>query len=77
MVPVTASDSVRAVVFSDFGTVDTTASFDDFRVTAGFGVRLTIPAMGPAPLAFDFAFPIMDEDEDNNRIFSFYIGLTR
>lgn len=77
MVPVTASDSVRAVVFSDFGTVDDSTTFNNFRATAGFGVRLTIPAMGPAPLAFDFAFPIMDQPEDNRRIFSFYIGLTR
>jgi outer membrane protein insertion porin family len=77
MLPVTASDSVRAVVFSDFGTVEENATFEHFRVSAGFGVRLTIPAMGPAPLAFDFAFPIVDEPEDNRRIFSFYIGLTR
>lgn len=77
MVPLTASDNVRAVVFSDFGTVENDVSFNDFRVTAGFGFRLMIPAMGPAPLAFDFAWPIMDETIDSRRVFSFYIGFTR
>ena len=37
----------------------------------------TIPAMGPAPLAFDFGFPIMSEPFDQERLFSFYIGLSR
>ncbi|MCA9079828.1 MAG: outer membrane protein assembly factor [Planctomycetaceae bacterium] len=77
MVPITASDSVRAVVFTDFGTVDSNVSLSDFRLTAGFGFRLTIPAMGPAPLAFDFAWPILDEKIDTRRVFSFYIGFTR
>lgn len=77
MVPVTASDNVRVVVFSDMGTVEPDAGFDDFRITAGAGLRLMIPAMGPAPLAFDFAWPIMSQQEDNERVFSFYIGFTR
>ena len=52
-------------------------SFDDFRVTAGFGLRVTVPAMGPVPLAFDFAFPIASEDFDDEQVFSFYVGVTR
>ena len=77
MVPITASDSVRAVVFSDFGTVDDSTTFNNFRATAGFGVRLTIPAMGPAPLAFDFAFPILEADGDENQVFAFFVGINR
>lgn len=77
MFPITASDSVRGVVFSDFGTVEPDAGFDDFRMTAGFGLRMVVPAMGPAPLAFDFAWPIMKQDIDETRVFSFYVGLTR
>jgi outer membrane protein insertion porin family len=77
MVPLTADDNIRAVVFSDFGTVEPDVTLDQFRVSAGFGFRLVIPAMGPAPLAFDFAWPILKEDFDRERVFSFYIGFTR
>lgn len=77
MFPLTATDNIRAVVFSDFGTVEADAGLDDFRLTAGFGLRMVVPAMGPAPLAFDFAWPIMQEDADETRVFSFYVGLTR
>ncbi len=75
--PLTATDNVRAVIFSDFGTVEPDAGFDEFRVTAGFGFRMVVPAMGPAPLAFDFAWPILNQPEDETRVFSFYVGLTR
>ncbi|WP_437190604.1 BamA/TamA family outer membrane protein [Planctomicrobium sp. SH527] len=77
MVPLTASDNVRAVVFSDFGTVQENVSFSEFRASAGFGFRVTLPAMGPAPLAFDFAWPITREPTDRLRVFSFYVGFTR
>ncbi|MGE3313768.1 MAG: outer membrane protein assembly factor, partial [Planctomycetaceae bacterium] len=77
MIPLVASDMVQAVVFSDFGTVEEDVSFDDFRITAGFGLRVTVPAMGPVPLAFDFAFPIASQDFDDEQVFSFYVGMTR
>lgn len=77
MVPITANDNIRTVVFSDFGTVEPNVTLQDFRVTAGFGFRLTIPAMGPAPLAFDFAWPIVRQSYDRLRLFSFYVGFTR
>jgi outer membrane protein insertion porin family len=32
--------------------------------------------MGPAPLAFDFAWPVLSESEDDEQMFSFYIGTT-
>jgi len=75
--PVTADDMISVVAFSDFGTVDENVSLDKFRASAGFGFRVVIPAMGPVPLAFDFAFPIRSEKEDNERIFSFYVGINR
>ena len=73
----TADDMISVVAFSDFGTVDQDVSVDKFRASAGFGVRVVIPAMGPVPLAFDFAFPIRAEAEDDERIFSFYVGINR
>jgi outer membrane protein insertion porin family len=50
---------------------------DQFRVAPGFGLRINIPAMGPAPLAFDFAFPIASADTDREQIFSFFFGASR
>lgn len=77
MVPLTANDQIRAVVFTDFGTVEKEFGFDNFRASAGFGFRMIIPAMGPAPIAFDFAWPLVDQEEDDRRVFSFYVGFTR
>ena len=76
-VPVTADDMVSLVAFSDFGTVETDVSLDNFRATVGFGFRVVVPAMGPVPLAFDFAFPVKSQSFDDERIFSFYVGFNR
>lgn len=75
--PITASENVRGVVFSDFGTVENDVSFHDFRATAGVGLRVTIPAMGPLPIALDLGFPIARQDTDLTRMFSFYVGFLR
>ena len=47
----------------------------DYRVSAGFGFRVGIPALGPVPVAFDFAFPLNKTSDDNRQVFAFYIGL--
>lgn len=78
--PVTADENIRVVGFVDSGTVEDTEdslSADRVRLTVGAGLRLTIPAMGPAPLAFDFGIPILSEEFDDERIFSFYVGISR
>jgi outer membrane protein insertion porin family len=74
-VPVTADDMIHVVTFADVGTVDNRVSFDRFRATVGVGLRVTIPAMGQVPLAFDFGFPVASEAFDDERIFSFYVGI--
>ncbi|MCH2212372.1 MAG: BamA/TamA family outer membrane protein [Fuerstiella sp.] len=75
--PVTADDMVQVVGFSDFGTVDNQVSFRSFRATVGMGLRIMIPAMGQVPLAFDFGFPVAKEVFDDERIFSFYVGIVQ
>ena len=78
--PVTADENIRVVGFVDTGTVEDTEdslSASRVRLTVGAGLRLTIPAMGPAPLAFDFGIPVLSEDFDDERIFSFYVGISR
>ncbi|HID23420.1 MAG TPA: hypothetical protein EYP14_13625, partial [Planctomycetaceae bacterium] len=77
LLPVTADEVVSVVFFSDFGTVAERVSFNDFRVSVGAGLRLTIPAMGPAPIALDWAFPVAKADSDDEQVFSFYVGLFR
>lgn len=79
MFPITADDAFRGVAFVDFGTVETSAKIDkdNFRVAPGVGLRVAIPMLGPAPLAFDFAYPVAMADTDQRRIFSFYMSLVR
>ncbi len=79
MFPITANDMVRGVVFCDTGAVQPTIDNwqDRYRVAPGFGLRITIPAMGPAPIALDFAFPIVSEKGDREQVFSFFIGFLR
>ncbi len=74
--PITADDMLRGVVFVDAGTVEPTITqwVDKVRVAPGFGLRISIPMMGPAPIALDFAFPINQQNGDQTQIFSFFVG---
>jgi outer membrane protein insertion porin family len=73
-VPLTANDAVRQVFFTDFGTVEDSYDFNNFRASVGTGLRLTIPAMGPLPLCFDLAFPLAKAPGDKTNYFAFSIG---
>ena len=64
-------DAMSGVLFVDSGTVTQDVGFDQYRVSVGLGIRLYIPQFGPAPLAFDFAVPVMKEDTDETQVFSF------
>jgi outer membrane protein insertion porin family len=77
MFPLTADDMLHGVVFCDFGTTEPDVSVDSFRVAPGLGLRITIPAMGPAPIALDFAWPVAREEYDDLQVFSFNIGFLR
>jgi outer membrane protein insertion porin family len=79
MFPITADDMLRGVVFCDTGTVEPTIKdwSNKYRVAPGFGLRITVPAMGPAPLAFDFAFPVSWQPGDRFEMFSFFVGFGR
>lgn len=63
------------VFFVDAGTVTDELEFDQWRVSIGTGIRLYIPQLSPAPLAFDFGFPIVKEDLDEKRLFTFTVDL--
>jgi outer membrane protein insertion porin family len=64
-------DAFAGVAFIDSGTVTEDPGFDSYRLSVGFGVRLYLPQFGPAPLAFDFAFPLLKEESDETQVFSF------
>lgn len=75
--PITADDVVRGVFFIDAGTVTTDVNqftWGDVRVAPGFGFRLAIPALGSAPIALDFAFPVHRLPGDQGEIFSFSLA---
>ncbi len=77
--PLTADDMLKGIVFCDFGTVERDIALrgENFRVAPGFGLRINVPALGPAPLAFDFAFPVASAATDDEQVFSFFFGATR
>jgi outer membrane protein insertion porin family len=66
---------ISGVAFIDTGTVDDDIGFDKYRVSVGLGVRIYIEALSPAPLAFDFGIPLLKEETDNTRIFTFSIDV--
>jgi outer membrane protein insertion porin family len=66
---------LSAVVFCDSGTVTNTPGIDEYRVSIGMGVRLHIPQLGQAPLAFDFGFPVVKQESDQKKMFSFSVQL--
>jgi outer membrane protein insertion porin family len=76
-IPIKANDHLYAVAFIDSGTDESDVSLRNYRVSAGFGLRIVVPMMGPVPIALDFGFPIVHAPNDENQLFSFYVGLFR
>lgn len=68
-------ETVRWAVFTDQGTVQDDFGVDEWRVAIGTGFRFIIPFFGQAPIAIDFAVPLIDQDGDETEIFSFSIDL--
>lgn len=68
-------DIVSVVGFVDTGTVNNDVTLDNYRVSVGLGLRLYIKQLSDVPLAFDFGFPIMKEDTDRRRLFTFTLDI--
>lgn len=66
---------VSLVGFVDTGTVTNSPGLADYRVSIGAGLRIYIPQISPAPLAFDFGFPVRKEPGDRRGVFSFSLDL--
>lgn len=68
-------DIVRGVIFTDMGTVESSYTIRDWRGSVGVGVRLTLDFLfGPLPIEFDLSWPALSGPEDEEQVFSFYIG---
>ena len=70
-----SGESLRGVVFTDFGTVESDLEINTLRAAAGLGVRIALEPLGNVPIAIDFAFPYSEADEDREQIISFSLGL--
>lgn len=68
-------DIVSGVAFIDSGTVQTSPGLGQYRVSVGLGLRIYIRAISPAPLAFDFGFPVLKQQDDHERVFTFSIDV--
>lgn len=67
--------NLAVVGFMDTGTVVNTPGFKNYRISVGTGIRLFVPQLSPVPLAFDLAIPLLEEDTDDDRAFSFTLDL--
>lgn len=68
---------LTGVVFADAGNVTMDLNrlhATTFRSSAGFGIRIAVPGLGPAPIAFDFGFPLHKEPGDDRQVVSFNLG---
>ncbi len=66
---------LSVVFFVDSGTVNNDEWLGQYRVGVGAGLRLFIPQFGQAPIALDFAYPILKQELDGTQVFSFTIDL--
>ncbi|MEX2218464.1 MAG: BamA/TamA family outer membrane protein [Phycisphaerales bacterium] len=68
-------DVMSVVGFVDTGTVEERFGFSEYRVSVGVGFRLYVRQLSPIPLAFDFGFPVLKEDSDRTRLFTFSVDV--
>lgn len=67
--------AIRGVFFADMGTVEEEFGINTWRAAIGGGVRLTLDIFGTIPMEFDLAIPVSKDGDDDERVFSFFIGL--
>ncbi len=66
---------ITGVAFIDSGTVTPDIGFSSYRVSVGVGLRISVPQLGAVPLAFDLGFPILKEETDRERLFTFSLDI--
>jgi hypothetical protein len=74
-IPLLANDRLHGVIFCDHGTVAQDVSIQNYRVPVGSGIRVSIPTLGPLPLALDFPIPASQPPLDKKQLIDFSMGL--
>ncbi len=69
------TEVLSVVGFIDSGTVNDQVGLAPYRVSVGVGLRIYVAQLSPAPLAFDFGFPLIKEDTDQTRLFNFSLDV--
>lgn len=64
-------ENISGVVFADVGTVTDEVALTPLRMGVGAGLRISVPQLSPVPIALDFAFPVLKEEDDEEQYFSF------
>jgi outer membrane protein assembly factor BamA len=70
-------ESLRGVVFTDIGDVESEFHLGTIRTSVGAGIRLILPFLGQTPLAIDFGVPITKAHDDNTQLISFSLGFAQ
>ena len=68
-------ESIRGVVFNDFGTVESDLKLGTIRDSLGFGLRFQLEPLGNVPIALDLAWPLNADEPDDRQVFSFSLGV--
>ena len=68
---------VENAITKNGGQVEKIDKWGRYRVAPGVGLRFSIPMLGPAPLALDFAFPVSKDPRDVTEVFSFSMSGSR
>ena len=84
LIPVTTHrglifDPQRNILYitTSTGTVERSVEIRDYRVSVGAGLRITVPMLGPVPIALDLGFPLVKGPNDHEQVFSFWVGFFR
>ena len=68
-------ESIRGVIFNDFGTVESDLKLGTIRDSLGFGFRFQLEPLGNVPIALDLAWPLNADEPDDRQVFSFSLGV--
>jgi len=70
---------LRGVVFLDYGNLAYTREqydWDEMRYSVGAGLRINFPFLGqPLPIGLYLGYPLKKEDDDDEELFQFTIGM--
>jgi outer membrane protein insertion porin family len=70
-------ETLRGVVFTDIGDVESDVRLGTIRTSVGSGIRLVLPFLGQTPIAIDFAVPLNSNRRDDKQLISFSLGFSQ